>query len=241
MKFHRPLEKAIFLQRKCDSLIEAEANTIKMALFCPNHSQLSNCAVLGSRIWYSPPVYMPRYMPATWQLAEVDLGNLVLVNNKLCNDLFLEGICSGIIKFRNINNNKITIKHKANLSQSFTYDFNVIDNDKKSPFYINLVTSTNDYFPEANYTQSFNSDAMQGLYDLIHAKMLGHRVALCCFVLNQEVNKLSLTEHFNLEYARLLKIALNQGVEFFAYKLSISDSEIKVCKAVEITLDLTSS
>ena len=132
MKFHRPLEKAIFLQRKCDSIIEAEVNAMKINIFCPNHSLLKNCAILGSSIWYSPPIYTPYYTTATWQLAEIDYGNLILVNNQLCSKLFLEGLKIGNIKLEKLNYDNLVIRPDDRLFANYKYDFNLKGAKNKS-------------------------------------------------------------------------------------------------------------
>ncbi len=232
MKFHRPLQKATFLRRKCDSIIEVDVNTVKTALYCPNSSLLKKCAVLGSNIWFSLPIYTPFYVPATWQLAEVDFGNLVLINNKLCTELFLEGLKTGAVRFNDASFNKVIIHPK--LSSSYEYDYNLTDGMSK--FYLNIVSTSEKYFPEARYTGD-SLEAKQGLYDLIHAKMLGHRAALCCFTLNNNSDQLFLTDKYDPEYAHLLNMALKQGVEFYGYQLNVTDSEIKVGKAIAIKQD----
>lgn len=237
----KSLQHAIFLRRINNNIIEADANSMKISLYCPNNSTLANCAVLGSNIWYSPAVYTPVFVPATWQLAEVDYGNLVLVNNKLCSDLFLEGLVNNIIKINKLNIEDVIIAPNDRLFRNYIYDYNLINRDNNSNFYINITSSTfnrcqsksnmtfTNYFPEASCV-----DVREELYDLIQARTMGHRAALCCLVLNQGTDKLCLSSKYDSAYAKLLSLALKLGVEFMAYRVDINETEVKIAESVDV-------
>lgn len=235
MIFSRPLEQAIFLKRKSANIIEADTGVVKIDILCPNNSTLQNCAVLGSRIWYSPAELLPFYIPATWQIAEIDYGNLVIVNNYLCQDLFREGFNNGIIKIADLQTSVSTfcLMPDQSLPGGYTYDFN-LQSAEQSCYVIvnsstfNLEEETN-YFPESNYL-----DARYELFNLIHAKMLGHRAILCCFILNNGINNLTFTAKYNKEYAELLYKALELGVEFIGYSTRTNYHGIEVLDDIVI-------
>lgn len=251
MKFNYLLKEAIFLQRKCDNIIEADSNGERLVIYCPNSNKLNNCAILGSRIWYSPAEFMPIYKPATWQLAEIDYGKLVLVNNNICSDLFLESYNNGLITISDLKakNSKITVDPK--LSNNHYFDFAIENNKNKQETYIKLASSTlcNDiinntdnhkfdtfgYFPEANFID--NESTRDELYDLITAKMMGHRAILCCFILTEDCNELYLTDKYNSKYAKVLKTALELGVEFIAYNIVISANKLTIGNKVKVIAD----
>ncbi|MBP9722604.1 MAG: DNA/RNA nuclease SfsA [Gammaproteobacteria bacterium] len=232
MKFTNALEKAVFLRRKSENIIEADFNTLKINIFCTNSRSLENCAVAGSEIWYSPPVYAPYYIPPIWQLVELDYGNLALVNIELLNELFIEGLKSAMVKIPDLVYKNLTINQHVNLFNNYEYHFGIRNNNTKKNIYINITGSERHYFPEVN------NDCTE-LYDLIHAKMLGYEAVLCCFVLTEGVEQLNLTRKFNPEYAALLKIALDLGVKLLAYSVSLDlrYSEIKVAKSINIVKD----
>lgn len=240
MRFMNALQSAVFLRRKSQSIIEADYNATKINIFCPNSSRLENCAVLGSRIWYSPPVYAPCYVPPIWQLLEVDLGQLVLVNDKLCSYLFIEGLSTTEIRLDNKVIHDLVVEQDATLFKDYSYDFRVQDVKNDINYFVNITGSSyNIYnkaenvslnlFPEPNY-----ADMRSELYDLIHAKQLGYNAILCCFILNSGVEKLCLTDVYDKQYADLLKTALKNGVKLMGYSISVYESEIKIDQSISI-------
>lgn len=234
IQFHRPLKQATFIQRKSANMVEADIGSMKIDILCPNHSLLANCAILGSRIWYTPAELLPYYVPPIWQLSEVDYGNLVLINNNLCIDLFKDGVASKTINIKELtdinSSKKKFLTQDQSLPGGYRYDFNFQVDQKNcyilvtgSSYNNDLVIKNCNYFPEVNYL-----DATHEIYNLIHAKMLGHRAILCCFILNHGVNKICLTERYNPRYARLLFKAMELGVEFMVYGTVIDSKGIQV-------------
>jgi DNA-binding sugar fermentation-stimulating protein len=238
IRFHKPLKQATFIQRKSANMVEADIGAMKIDILCPSHSLLANCAILGSKIWYTPAELLPYYVPPIWQLSEVDYGNLVLVNNNLCVDLFKDGFRNNTIKINGLNptKNQIVFNQEQSLPGGYYYDFN-LQSDQKNCYIIvtgssynnDLITKNCNYFPELNYL-----DATPEIYNLIHARMLGHRAILCCFILNHGVNKLCLTDRYNPHYARLLFKAIELGVEFMVYGVVINSNSIQVVDSIVV-------
>lgn len=226
MRFDTKLQKGIFLRRRCANIIEVETLGEKVNVLCCNRNLLQNCAVLGSTIWYSRPCYLPFYRPAIWQLAEVDHGNLVLVNNYLNTKLFLEGFSNQVLTIDKLSPEKTLIIPDVRLFGEHNYDFNLFNSTDKTSCYVNFTNSMFNHDQEANNCNYFPEDGYETdlsdeLYSLIHAKLLGHRAILFCFVCSQATDKLCITDKYNTTYAKLLKQALDYGVEFLAYNLDI--------------------
>lgn len=231
----KPLEQATFLKRKSARVITVDNGGVSIDLYCPNYSLLTNCAILGTRVWYTPEIVSPFFSPATWQISEVDYGKLTLVNQNICPELFKEGVKDNIIVLNNLENN-VELIEQISLPGGYAFDFNLKAKDKNC--YIKTICSTfnvdsaNDgfnVFPEPSFI-----DATQELYTLIHAKMLGHRAVLCCFIFNQGVKILNLSEQYDPEYASLLEKALDLGVEFVCYGTKITAKGITVTSDIEI-------
>lgn len=257
----KPLEQATFLKRKSARVITVDNGGMPIDLYCPNYSLLTNCAILGTRVWYTPEVVSPFFSPATWQISEVDYGKLTLVNQNICPILFKEAFRNNIIscmssrssakhaepgsmkgdlgsaaEMTEANSNQLKLIEQASLPGGFAYDFNLKSKDKNcyikticSTFNLDSANNGINIFPEPSFL-----DATQELYTLIHAKMLGHRAVLCCFIFNQGVKTISLSKQYDLEYAGLLERALDLGVEFVCYGTKITAEGIAVTSGIDI-------
>ncbi len=237
MKFGHPLREALFLKRRSVNIVEADTGGVKINLLCTNNNKLLNSTVLGSRIWYTPERFIPSYCPAIWQLSEVDFGEIVCVNENLCTDLFIEGYNNKIISFLNFDNNNNLLQPNQHLPGGYNYDFSLIDKHTNNIAGLIIVKSTtSEYFPEGEF--SVNKDIREELLALIHAKMLGYRAILCCFVLAKGITELALSSKYEPECNTLLAKALDIGVEICAYATNPSASSIEVTAPVKLACKL---
>jgi DNA-binding sugar fermentation-stimulating protein len=141
VRFDSQLQKGIFLRRRCANIVEVETFGEKINVLCCNRNLLQNCAILGSTIWYSNPSYLPFYRPAIWQLAEVDYGNLVLVNNYLNAKLFLEGFNKKTIAIDRLAPEHTLIIPDVRLFGEHYYDCNLFDSANNTNCYVNFTCS----------------------------------------------------------------------------------------------------
>lgn len=242
MKFNNPLREALYLQRKSIDIIEADVQGLKVNMLCPSNSKLERTALLGSRIWYTPEKFSPCYSPAIWQLIELDFGDLLCVNDDVCIDLFYEGIKNNTINIAGYNFSNNQAGPEINLGESlpggYRYDFMISDNNSSS--YVNIASSTLidlelqdtkgtkvNIFPEPSYIEG-----CEDIYALMHARMLGYRAILCCFVLNNDSSGLLISDRFDREYYKLLNKAISIGVEFVCYSAHTEINKISVIKQI---------
>jgi len=60
----------------------------------------------------------------------------------------------------------------------------------------------------------------------------GHRAVLLFAVLHQGINTVSAASHIDKKYSDLLNHAIKKGVEVYAYKASITPSEVTLSEKV---------
>lgn len=238
MKFNIPLREALFLQRRSANIVEADTGGVRINLLCPNNNKLLNSAILGSRIWYTPEQFIPSYSPAIWQLSEIDYGDIVCVNENLCSDLLIEGYNSNIISFFDSDNNKNLLQPSQHLPGGYNYDFSLINKETTNiTGFIIVKSTTSKYFPEGEFAS--HNDIKEELLALMHAKMLGYRAILCCFVFAKGIEEIRLSSKQQPECGSLLAKSLEIGVEIHAFGTNPSFSSIEVTSPVKIACNLT--
>ena len=98
MEFESRLESGVLLRRYKRFLADVElADGRQITIHCPNTGSMKNCQEPGSRIWFTTSNNKSRKYPHTWQLIELNNGDLVGVNTGLANKLVLDAIQTKII------------------------------------------------------------------------------------------------------------------------------------------------
>ena len=69
-----------------------------LTIHCPNTGSMKNCALPGSRIWYSKSNNKNRKYPHTWELVEMPDSHLIGVNTGKANKLVRSAIESEVVE-----------------------------------------------------------------------------------------------------------------------------------------------
>ena len=232
MRFKSPLIEAVLLKRHFRFLVEvALSNRKKRMLYCPTLALLPECDVLGSRIWFSMANRLSQGYLDVWELTEVNDGWLVSVNPEHAQLLVREALdCDKIPALANYRffhspaisklGNGIELLLKETGEQGFI---------RVQPVW---------YADERNHGLFPQEPGMgiSTLYDLIALKEKGHRAVLFYCALHSGVTCVRPADNVEPQYGRILREAINKGVEIFAYRASINMREMTLDAELPILL-----
>ena len=229
-----PLQPAKLIRRYKRFLTDIElANGDIMTIHCANTGAMTGCGEKGDIIWYSDSGSETRKYPHSWELTELSNGQLVCINTHRSNQLVFEALQNKQIKelamydqiFPEVKygeeNSRIDFLLKAEgLPDCYV--------EVKS---ITLVKNNIGMFPDAVTTRG-----QKHVRELLSMKKQGHRAVVLFAGLHNGFDCFKTAEYIDPEYDRLLKDAMQQGVEAYAYT-----GEFGVSDGIPVTLSLGNS
>lgn len=239
MEFPSQLTQGVLLKRYKRFLAEIILNNQEhRVIYCPNMGAMSGCDVLGSRIWFSRTVNTSRKFPDTWELVEVDGGNLVCVNTQHVKKLILEAIDKQTIaELQGYTRSEIDPPYLEEEGLDLLLERKESHSSitEKCFVVIKGVTLGDEirrgFFPDCSATRG-----VQQLKSLISAKQQGFRAVLVYCVLHTGVDRVFPADHIDPDFGAMLRQAAIAGVEVLGYRVDISLSEISVTTQVEVCI-----
>lgn len=227
MKFSSYLSEATLLRRPIRFLAEvALPSKQRLTVRCPNLGRLLSCDILGTRVWFSNPTGL--HCLPTWELAEVDGGHIVCVNPDMVGPVFKEGIRAR--SFQQLSEFDLIYDESTERVKLIRLE------NKSDTCYVGLehVTLADDngigYFPESS------SSGISTLKHLIKLRRQGHEAKLCFCALHTGVRSIKVARHISSDYYKLLKQAIDEGVEVLAYRAIISVYNIELSVEVPVLM-----
>ncbi|MDO4625727.1 MAG: DNA/RNA nuclease SfsA [Pasteurellaceae bacterium] len=228
------LQSAKLIRRYKRFLADIElANGEIMTIHCANTGAMTGCGTQGDQIWYSTSDSTTRKYPHSWELTQLPNGKLVCINTHRSNQLVFDALQHKQIKELaeydeiypevkyGIENSRIDFLLKGkNLPDCYV--------EVKS---ITLVDGNIGMFPDAVTTRG-----QKHVRELLTMKKQGHRAVVLFAGLHDGFDCFKPAEHIDPEYARLLKQAMQQGVESYAYA-----GQFERQNEIPIALNLTHS
>jgi len=237
MNFVPPLQEAVLLKRYKRFLADVETPAgDQLTIHCPNTGAMRNCADPGSRIWYSTSSNAKRKYPHTWELVENADQHMVGVNTSKANKLFSEGLQSGVIHELSGYEN---IQSEVSTSAGSRLDFCLTPSNAsdKSPCYVEVKSvSLGSASGEGLFPDAVTARGQKHLLELINIKQQGNRAIMFFCVQNTGITRVVPADLIDPTYGRLLREAIQAGVEVLCYKTEISTSHMRL--AIPIPLEL---
>ncbi|OGI05775.1 MAG: sugar fermentation stimulation protein SfsA [Candidatus Margulisbacteria bacterium GWF2_35_9] len=229
--FQPPLIAAIFLRRYKRFLADVVLqNGEEVTILCPNTGSMKTCLGEGWPAMISIAKNPDRKTKYTLEMVHNQVCWIGL-NTQLANQIVVEAIQEG--KIAEISPSQY-LRTEVKYGQNSRID--ILIDDPKQKTYIEIKTVTlledNTYmFPDAVTTRGHKH-----LKELVNMVKDGHRAINFFLVLRSDGNLFKPAEHIDPEYARLLNLARNQGVEILAYGTDIFPEQINVNVPVQISL-----
>ncbi len=197
---------------------------------CPNTGSMKGCAVPGSRVFLSRSANLSRKYPFGWELVESD-GFWVGINTGLPNKLTREAIENGTVAELQ--------GYEAILSEVPYGEHSRIDLLLEGPQgrcfvevkNVTLVENGRALFPDA--VTARGQKHLQELMRVVHE---GDRGVIFFTVQRGDADSVSPADLIDPEYGRLLRLAVDNGVEALAYRATVTPEEIRLTERLPVIL-----
>jgi len=198
---------------------------------CPNSGSMMGCAAPGSTVLLSRSENPKRKYPFTWEMVQV--GKLwVGINTGRPNTLVREAICEGVVselagynairpEVRYGTNSRIDLLLSGNPGLCYVEVKNVT-----------LVEGETALFPDA-----VTERGQKHLVELMKVVRSGRRGVIFFVVQRGDARCLAPADRIDPEYGRLLRTAVENGVEALAYHARVEPAEIRLTRRLPIILD----
>jgi len=230
MKLPQPLTEGRLIRRYKRFFADLElADGRVVTAHTPNTGSMQQCAVPGHRVLLSQSNNPKRKLAWSWELVEVN-GHWVDINTHRANQVVEEALRS----------DQIADLHGYTVRPEFPYadsriDFMLEGQSEKVLLEVKNVTLCCDEgvacFPDAVTTRG-----QKHLRDLMTAVDDGWRAVVFFLVQRGEAEAFAPADHIDPEYGRLLRQAVESGVEIMAYRTIVTAEENLVVKVLSIQL-----
>jgi sugar fermentation stimulation protein A len=209
--------------------IELEDGTT-VTVHCPNSGSMKGCATPGSRVYISRSSNTGRTYPFTWELVEVD-GFWAGINTSLPNRLVHEAITNGtVVELQGYG----TIRPEVPYGEHSRIDL-LLESPGRRCFVevknVTLVENGRALFPDSVTTRG-----QKHLNELMRVVREGDRGVIFFTVQRGDGQSVSPADSIDPEYGRLLRLAMNSGVEILAYRALVTPEEIVLTERLPIVV-----
>lgn len=202
----------------------------EITVHCPNSGSMSGCANPGSQVLLSRSSNPGRKYPFGWELVKAD-GCWVGINTGLPNHLTREAIEDGTVNelqgYENIRSevpygehSRIDLLLEKPTGRCFVEVKNVT-----------LMENRRALFPDAVTIRG-----QKHLQELMRVVREGDRGVIFFTVQRGDCSSVSPADIIDPEYGRLLRLAVENGVEALAYRALVTPEEIKLTERLPVHL-----
>jgi sugar fermentation stimulation protein A len=197
---------------------------------CPNSGSMKGCNLPGSQVLLSHSDRPGRRLRYTWELVKAD-GGWVGINTGLPNRMVREGIEKGVVReLQGYDSIRPEVKYgeKSRIDMLLEGDRGLCYVEVKN---VTLVEGGMALFPDSVTTRG-----QKHLRELMEVVRLGHRGVIFFVVQRCDGEAVAPADAIDPEYGRLLRRAVENGVEALAYRAEVSPQDI--CIAERLTVNL---
>lgn len=230
MQLPQPLIEGRLVRRYKRFLADVELNNgTLVTAHTPNTGSMQQCAVPGQTVLLSKSDNPKRKLAWSWEL--------VLVNNRWVD---INTLRANRVVEEALRSNAIAEFQDYRLSPEFSFadsriDFRLENQDEKILLEVKNVTlccqTDVACFPDA-----VTARGQKHLRDLISATKDGWRAVIFFLVQRSEAKCFTPADAIDAEYGRLLRLAVNAGVEALAYRTIVSRKECRVGEQIAVQL-----
>lgn len=240
MQLPGPLKEALLIRRYKRFLADVETSDGgKTTLHCPNTGSMKNCQQPGSRVWYTLSANPARKYPGTWQLIEVDGGELVGINTALANSLAAELLASGGLPAL-AGYDVIRREVAYGVDKRSRIDLLLEDSaGSLPPCYVEIKNvSLGERGGVGLFPDAVTLRGQKHLKELQQVAASGCRAVLFFCVQHSGIEEVRPADEIDPDYGRLLREAAANGVELMAFGacFDLDSGAITLCRPLPVTL-----
>lgn len=201
-----------------------------VTVHCPNSGSMKGCATPGNRVFLSRSANPERKYPLGWELVLAD-GFWAGINTGLPNRLTREAIENGTVAELQ---GYATIRPEVPYGEHSRIDL-LLEGQAGRCFVevknVTLVESGRALFPDAVTIRG-----QKHLQELMRVVREGDRGVIFFTVQRGDGNSFSPADMIDPEYGRLLRLALDNGVEAMAYRALVTPEEIRLTERLPVVV-----
>lgn len=199
---------------------------------CPNSGSMLGCNMPGSRVMLSRSESPTRKLPYTWELVQVE-NFWVGINTMLPNRLVEEGILDGTItELQGYQTLRREVRYG---SENSRIDLLLERGDERCYIEVKNVTLVEGglaLFPDAVTVRG-----QKHLRELMEVLQKGQRGVILFTVQRGDGVAVAPADRIDPEYGRLLRKAVDCGVEALAYRATVQPDQIRLTEPLGLLLD----
>ncbi len=201
-----------------------------VTVHCPNSGSMKGCATPDSPVFLSRSTNMGRKYPLTWELVQADgcwAGINTGIPNRLTREAIEDGTVSELQGYDTIRpevpygeHSRIDLLLEGPVGRCFVEVKNVT-----------LVENRRALFPDSVTTRG-----QKHLQELMRVVREGDRGVIFFTVQRGDGDSVSPADLIDPEYGRLLRMALDNGVEALAYRAAVTPDEIRLTERLPVLI-----
>lgn len=199
-----------------------------VTVHCPNSGSMMGCATPGSRVLLSSSSNSTRKYPFGWELVQVD-GFWVGINTGLPNRLTREAIEDGTV---------VELQGYATIRPEVPYGersrIDLLLEGLTGRCFVEVKNVTLEESGRALFPDAVTTRGQKHLRELMRVVREGDRGVIFFTVQRGDANSVSPADMIDPEYGRLLRLAMENGVEALAYRALVTPEEIKLTERLPV-------
>ncbi len=232
MKLPQPLIPGTLIRRYKRFLADVQLKSgERVTAHCPNSGSMKGCQDPGSPVLLSRSENPRRKLPYTWELVRAN-GIWVGINTQYPNRLVREGIERGVISELS---GYSLIRGEVNYGKRSRVD--LLLQGESGWCYVEVKNVTLVEEGRALFPDAVTLRGQKHLRELMQMVEEGHRAVIFFVVQRADGNLVAPADRIDPEYGKLLREAVNRGVEALAYQARVTPQEIVLTHRLPVVLD----
>ncbi|MBI1421889.1 MAG: DNA/RNA nuclease SfsA [Gammaproteobacteria bacterium] len=234
MQFASSYIPAILLRRYKRFLADVELSDGQVVtVHTPNTGAMLGVSSPGIRIWLRDTLSSTRKYRYSWEISEPAEQVYVGVHTGIVNVLVTEAIQNGIIN---------ELQGYPRIEQEVGYGAEksridlMLQNDKHRCYVEIKNVTARDIQGNAIFPDAVSTRGQKHLRELMRVVETGDRAVIFYCIQRGDIDGFRPADEIDSEYGRLLRTAVAQGVDIFAYKAAVTPTSIRLTQSVPIRI-----
>ncbi|WP_297092316.1 DNA/RNA nuclease SfsA [uncultured Draconibacterium sp.] len=230
MKFEKALVHGRLIKRYKRFLADVELDSGEIVVaHCTNSGSMKSCLENGAEVYLTPNDDPKRKTRFTWEMIKIN-GDWVGINTGIPNKLAFEAVENKLIPELS---SYTYVKREVKFGDS---RFDVYAQNASEKCFIEVKNVTMKEGDFALFPDAVTTRGQKHLKTLMTVKQQGLRAVMLYVVQRSDVSKFGPATEIDPNYATLLKIAREAGVEILPYQATVTPYEITLTKKLPFVL-----
>jgi len=230
LKFEKALVHGRLIKRYKRFLADVELDSGEIVVaHCTNSGSMKSCLENGAEVYLTPNDDPKRKTRFTWEMIKIN-GDWVGINTGIPNKLAFEAVENKLIPELS---SYTYVKREVKFGDS---RFDVYAQNASEKCFIEVKNVTMKEGDFALFPDAVTTRGQKHLKTLMTVKQQGLRAVMLYVVQRSDVSKFGPATEIDPNYATLLKIAREAGVEILPYQATVTPYEITLTKKLPFVL-----